>query len=51
MVHICKGLPAINKTENKFGGQSYVTGDITLTSQLSQLLIDIFKFRFMLVVV
>jgi len=51
MVPTCKGLPAVKKTEKKLCGQSYVTGHITLTSQLSQLLINILKFRFILVVV
>jgi len=50
MVPICKGLLGMKRTEKKSGGQSYVTGAITLATQLSQLLIGIFKFRLMLVV-
>ena len=51
MVHIHKGLAAIKKTEKKFCGQSYMPGHITLTTLIFQLLIDILKFRFMLVVI
>ena len=50
MVPICKGLLGMKRTQKKSGGQSYVTGAITLATQLSQLLIGIFKFRLMLVV-
>ena len=49
-VPICKGLPGMKKTEKQIGGQCYGTGAITLATQLSQLLIGIFKFRLMLVV-